>query len=153
MRSGVVQRWAEGEPSGGKRERVELRVVGEDGRVGGTGFARRSRFERRPVLLLALVGCVSEGWLTLSQRDFRGPTGSAAALRCGPSCARRPPTGDWQRGIASARWCERERVDKYARILWISAAMSGDCAIDAKCDQGFSGAGSTRGREYARFCP
>ena len=56
MRSGVVQRWAEGEPSGGKRERVELRVVGEDGRVGGTGFARRSRFERRPVLLLRSCG-------------------------------------------------------------------------------------------------
>ena len=93
MRSGVVQRWAEGEPSGGKRERVELRVVGEDGRVGGTGFARRSRFERRPVLLLALVGCVSEGWLTLSQRDFRGPTGSLAALWCGPPCARRAADG------------------------------------------------------------
>ena len=101
----------------------------------------------------ALAGCASEGWLTLTQRDFRGPTGSAAALRCGPSCARRPPTGDWQRGIASARRCERERVDKNARILWISAAISGDCAIDAKCDQGFSGAGSARGREYARFCP
>ena len=56
-------------------------------------------------------------------------------------------------GGAVARWCERERVDKYARILWISAAMSGDCAIDAKCDQGFSRTCPTRGREYARFCP
>lgn len=119
----------------------------------------------------ALAGCASEGWLTLTQRDFRGPTGSVAALWCGPPCARRSPTGDWQRDVASARRCsgaavtvsrrhigtsarrrERERVDKNARILWISAAISGDCPIDAKCDQGFSGAGPTRGREYARFC-
>lgn len=105
----------------------------------------------------ALAGCASEGWLTLTQRDFLGPTGSAAALRCGPSCARRSPTGGLQRGITSARRRERERererVDKNARILWISAAISDDCAIGAKCDQGFSGADSARGRECARFCP
>ena len=55
MRSGVVRRWAEGEPSGGKRERAELRAAGEDGKVGGTGFARRSRFERCWMLLLPLL--------------------------------------------------------------------------------------------------
>ena len=105
MRSGVVRRWAEGEPPGGKRERVELRAVGKDGRVGGTGFARRSRFEGAWRFFFAFAGCASEGWLALAQRDFCGPTGGAAALRCGPSCARRSPTGDWQRGIASARRC------------------------------------------------
>ena len=162
--------------------RASLRAASESGRSC-ERRARMGRWEERGLpaarvlkgarcFFFALAGCASEGWLTLTQRDFRGPTGSAAALRCGPSCARRPPTGGLQRGVASARRCsgaavtvsrrhigtsarrrERERVDKNARILWISAAISGDCAIDAKCDQGFSGAGPTRGREYARFCP
>lgn len=104
MRSGVVQRWAEGEPSGGKRERVELRVVGEDGRVGGTGFARRSRFERRPVLLLRSCGLRFRGLADvdatrLSRPDrqrcgaavrpvlrttgHRRVTGNAVSRRCG----------------------------------------------------------------------
>ena len=79
----------------------------------------------------------------------------AALRRCGAARLAHdgPPTGDWQRGITSVRRCERERVDKNARILWISAAISGDCPIDAKCDQGFSRTCPTRGKEYARFCP
>lgn len=93
MRSGVVQRWAEGEPSGGKRERVELRVVGEDGRVGGTGFARRSRFERRPVLLLRSCGLRFRGLAdvdaTRLSRPDRQRGGAAVRYRVGASARRR----------------------------------------------------------------
>lgn len=110
MRSGVVQRWAKGELSGGKRERVELRVVGKDGRVGGTEFARRSRFERRPVLLLRSCGLRFRGLADVDATRLSRPDRQRCGAAVRPvlrTTGRRRVTGNavsHRRSGTAARW-------------------------------------------------